>query len=372
MDPTAAHRRHSARRLALAWLGTLFAAIGLGGCGGSPAITGCDAKDELTPDCRFSNPEDLVVAPSGTEIIVSQYSDMAGSRAGSLVAYDPATGLIQPLFPNAGAIDPTEGWGEIDCGPPEAERFAPHGIDHATLVTGEEVLYVVNHGGRESVEMFEIVAPTGLVWRGCVVAPEDGFFNDVVVLRSGEFRVTQMYPRSANPMWTLLRMQLSDYAPGFVYHWSPVFGFERMPGSEAQFANGLAQSPDESTLFVNSYIGGEVIKVDVQTGTRVGSAAVDSPDNVTWSPTGELLVASHIASISDALACGEIETGSCGFPFRIVAIDPGTMRQRTILEHAGPPMGAATVALPFGDKLYLGTFAGDRITQAPGALLSSD
>jgi hypothetical protein len=202
--------------------------------------------------------------------------------------------------------------------------------------------------------MFEIAASGELVWRGCVMAPEDGFFNDLVVLRSGEFRVTQMYPKSANALWSFLRMQFSDYAPGFVYHWSPAFGFERLSGSDAQFANGVAQTADERMLFVNSYLGNEVIKVD----------------NLSWSPTGELLVASHLASVRDTLACGELETGNCGFAFRIVAIDPETLSQRTILEHAGPPMGAATVALPLGDGLYLGTFAGDRITRAPATLLS--
>jgi hypothetical protein len=354
----------------LALFGTLFA-VALSGCsGGSPAITSCEPAAGLTPDCRFSNPEDLVATPSGNAMIVSQYSDMAGSRAGSLVEFNPGTGAIKPLFPAAGTVSPIEGWGELDCPPPEPKRFAPHGIDQAQLITGEEVLYVVNHGGRESIEMFEIAASGELVWRGCVMAPEDGFFNDLVVLRSGEFRVTQMYPKSANALWSFLRMQFSDYAPGFVYHWSPAFGFERLSGSDAQFANGVAQTADERMLFVNSYLGNEVIKVDVETGKRVGSVPVESPDNLSWSPTGELLVASHLASVRDTLACGELETGNCGFAFRIVAIDPETLSQRTILEHAGPPMGAATVALPLGDGLYLGTFAGDRITRAPATLLS--
>lgn len=357
-------------RWRLAIVSTVFA-VALGGCtGGSPAITSCEPAAGLTPDCRFSNPEDLVAGPSGSTMIVSQYSDMAGSRAGSLVEFNPTTGAINPLFPAAGAVTPTEGWGELDCPPPDPTRFAPHGIDRAQLVTGEEALYVVNHGGRESVEMFEIAGPGALIWRGCVMAPADGFFNDLVVLRSGEFRVSQMYPRDANALWAIVRMQFSAYAPGFVYHWSPAFGFERLAGSEAKFANGVAQTADESTLFVNSYLGNEVIKVDVESGKRVGSAPVESPDNLSWSPTGELLVASHLASVSDTLACGDLETGNCGFAFRIVAIDPETLSQRTILEHSGPPMGAATVALPLGDGIYLGTFAGDRITRAPSTLLS--
>ncbi len=45
------------------------------------------------------------------------------------------------------------------------------------------------------------------------------------------------------------------------------------------------------------------------------------------------------------------------------------MTPRVLLEHEGPPMGAATVALPFGDAIYLGTFAGDRIARVDAAIL---
>lgn len=377
--------RHLAKGTPAArFLASLGALLLLSGCfGAAPPITSCEPAAGLTPDCRFQNPEDLAPAPNGTEIIVSQYSDMAGTTAGSLVAWQPASGRIRPLFPGDADIAPIEGWGEIDCAAPDASQFAPHGIDTRTIVTGEQVLYVVNHGGRESIEMFELAdrdGATRLTWRGCALAPEDGFFNDVAVLASGEFRVSQMYPRSANALLTLLRMQLSDYSPGFVYHWSPANGFEPLPGSEAKFANGVALSADDRFLYVNSYLGNEVIKVDTETGKRVASVAVQSPDNLTWSPTGELLAASHLASIADTLACGEVTTGNCGFAFRIVAIDTdaigtdametGRMTVRTVLEHEGPPMGAATVALPFGDGLYLGTFAGDRIVRADAALLT--
>jgi hypothetical protein len=101
----------------------------------------------------------------------------------------------------------------------------------------------------------------------------------------------------------------------------------------------------------------------------VGSAEVSSPDNLAWSAGGELLAASHHASLADTMGCQELTHGSCAFRFQIVAIDPETMRTRVVLDHAGPPMGAATVALPHGDWIYLGTFAGDRIARAPASIL---
>jgi hypothetical protein len=41
------------------------------------------------------------------------------------------------------------------------------------------------------------------------------------------------------------------------------------------------------------------------------------------------------------------------------------METEVLLHHAGPPMGAATVALDLGDSLLLGTFSGDRVLWAP-------
>ncbi len=352
-------------------LAAVFALPLLTACSGTPLITSCEAADGITPDCRFQNPEDLVVSPQGQFILVSQMGDMEGDLPGSLVALAPAAGEIQPLFPAAGSVQPTQGWGEVACSPPD--MFSPHGIDLEQLDSGAHALYVINHAGRESVEMFEVLEDeqsVELIWRGCVLAPEHGYFNDLVVLRNGDFWVSQMFPRDANVIWAALRMQFTGYAPGYAYHWSPAGGFVRLPGTDAKFANGIEKSADERHVFLNSYFGDELIKVDTVTGTRLGSVSVASPDNLAWSPSGELLVASHHASIPEMLACTDIDEGSCGFRFQVVAVNPDTLDARVLLDHKGPPMGAATVALPFGDSVYLGTFAGDRIARVSAGILA--
>jgi hypothetical protein len=354
--------------------GRLAAAIGalclLGACGGAPPITSCEPAAGITPDCRFQDPEDIVVSPEGQFLLVSQMGGMEGERPGTLVSLAPATGTIEVLFPRVGRVMATQGWGDPACAPPAL--FAPHGIDIERLDSGVNALYAVNHGVRESIEMFEVLEEPDdvrLIWRGCVVAPDHGFFNDLVVLRNGDFWVSQMYPRGANAIWTVLRMQFTDHAPGYAYHWSPGGGFARIAGSDAKFANGVEKSQDERYLFLNSYFGDEVIKVDTVSGNRIGSAAAQRPDNLSWSPTGELLVASHRASIPDSLACMDLQEGSCGFGFQILAVDTQTMQPRVLLDHEGPPMGAATVAVPLGDQVYLGTFAGDRIARVDAGIL---
>jgi SMP-30/Gluconolactonase/LRE-like region len=366
-------RTGSSWRIATVLAGLVGTAAVVGCSSDYPTVTDCEPGAVLTPDCRFHNPEDLVPSPAGGFMIVSQFSTMQGTGSGDLTAYDPVAGRIERLFPLDGAApgsgDPS--WGDPACQPPVPGAFSPHGIDIETRDDGRHALYVVNHGGRESVEMFEVHedGQVRVTWRGCVVAPEQGYFNDVVVRRDGGFWVTHMYPRDANVLWAALRMQLTGYRPGFVYDWSPEQGFQKVAGTDTAFANGLEKSEDERFLFFNSYFGSTVNKVDTTTGELVGSAAVEQPDNLTWSPEGELLAASHHASIPDLLACQDIEQGSCGFRFQVVAIDPQSLETRVLLDHSGAPMGAATVALPFGDSVYLGTFAGNRIARAPASIL---
>ena len=49
--------------------------------------------------------------------------------------------------------------------------------------------------------------------------------------------------------------------------------------------------------------------------------------------------------------------------FEILALDADTLAGFAWLSHRGAPMGAATVAVQLGDDVYLGSFAGDRITR---------
>lgn len=343
---------------------------------GAPLIESCTAAAGFTVDCRFRNPEDIVESPRGDALIVSEFGRLDGAGPpGRIVAYRPreagGDGAIVPLFPLAAAtsapgVTPTTSavsWGDPRCTPPDARRFSPHGLDLEQLDSGEFALYVVSHGARESIEMFEVVSDPVLAlrWRGCVEGPPEANFNDVVVLRDGGFWVSQSFPRSANTVIAGLKMRYAGATPGFAYRWSTARGFERIAGTDVAYANGIEKSLDERTLYLNAYFGNRMVVVDVARGERLGEVSVPGPDNLTWSPDGRLLVASHLASTADLLRCLDLERGQCGFGFQIVAIDPQTLTSEVQLQHRGPPMGAVTVARPYRGRLYLGTFAGDRL-----------
>lgn len=346
-------------------------ALVLGCGGGAPPIIDCTDIPGMHPVCGFQNPEDMALLPGGKALLVSQFGAMDGTRAGNLAVFRLASEELTPLFPSGGTgatpeVAAGERWGDPAC-PPPTSAFSPHGIDLATRPDGRLELYVVNHGGRESVELFEVTPADDsatLAWRGCAVPPEETFMNDVVALPNTGFLVTHMYPKRDGIAGVLSMLRgLVGMDTGYVLEWTSDEGFKKVAGTDAPFPNGIELSPDGTKIYLNVYLGNEVRKIDRKTGERLATAKVRQPDNITWGADGRLLVASHTAGMREMLACGDVHQGACGFEFEIVALDPETLAEQVVFRHKGAPMGAATVAVQVGNDLWLGSFAGDRVSR---------
>lgn len=336
--------------------------VAIAGCSGDSVspITSCENQPGFAVDCRFQNPEDLALLEDGETVLVSQYGMMDGSRPGNLASYSLSDGTIRHLFPTIHVDDRT--WGDEDCGPPDAGTFSPHGIDLETRDDGDLMLLVVNHGSREAVEFFQVLdagPAVNLMWRGCTMGPDQAFFNDVVAKTEGGFWVTHMMPKDAQ--LSAMFKSIFGADTGFVYEWKQDSGFSKVEGSDGPFPNGIEKAQDESALFINMYLGGEVRKLNLATGKIDGATPASNPDNSSWSSKGTLLVASHTDSFSETMACNNLEQGTCGFEFEIVEIDPSDMSRSTRFKHRGAPMGGVTVAIEAGDELIFGTYAGNRI-----------
>ncbi len=355
------------RNLAVPLLSLFFAGL-LAACGAEPPVTGCVPAPGLTPVCGFSNPEDMELLPDGHTLLLSQMGSMDGAIPGSLVMFDTAGGIVTrlPQF----TVPSEENWGGTDCRTPPGSAFSPHGIDLVLRPDGRRELFVVNHGGRESVEFFEVLGGPDtwqIVWRGCALPPPGTYMNDVAALPGGEFLVSHMFPRDA---WTvgginlyLLRGMLG-FDTGLVLRCTPAGSCSPVPGSAAPFPNGIQVDATGNTLFLDAYLAGEVRKISLADGRLLGTAAIKGPDNSQWTSDGKLLVASQTASAVEMNACFGVRNGACAAAFEIVQLDPDTLQTRTLLSHRGAPMGAATVAQRVGDALYIGSFAGDRIMRA--------
>jgi hypothetical protein len=340
-------------------------ALGLVACGSIEPITSCDPIGAATPLCGFQNPEDLALLPDERHVLVSEYGD-AGARPGRISLLDLASGEHETLFAGGEPTAPGP-WGAPDCDGPPSTAFSPHGIHLSKRADGLLQLLVVQHGDRESVEMFEVLPAENtwqLAWRGCAISP-DGSFNDVVALPEGGFLVTRIGPGGRFGMiFAFAKASAFGGDTGWVYAWSRETGFSEVPGTRAPAPNGIELSADGEKIFLNATLASEVRRIDRRTGAVEARAAVPQPDNSTWTSDGRLLVASLRGEMRQVMGCSGIEGGSCPAPFAIVALDPNTMETQTVYEGGpGTPSGAGTVGLEVDGALLIGTFSGDRIVR---------
>jgi hypothetical protein len=345
--------------IAISW--TALAAMA---CAKPAAITDCVAKDNARPACTFQNPEDFALLPDGRTLLISQMGQMDGSASGSLVYLNLESKWVTLAWAGeyAGKAHVAGGWGDPACPGPPTAAFSPHGLSMGLRPDGTLQILVVNHGGREAVEFFELIAlgeRPMIGWRGCAIAPEDTRMNDVAALPDGGFVVTKMQPVHAETLYTLAGM--IGFSTGYVLEWQPATGYKKIEGTDGRFPNGIEASRDGEAFYVDMYFGGEVRKISRRTGETLASVDVEHPDNVLWSPDGTLLVASHNTSVTNIFGCMRIEKGACPARFSIIQLDPDTLAKTVLYENEGPPMGAGTSAMHIGKELIIGTFKGDRI-----------
>lgn len=139
--------------------------------------------------CNLVSPEDFAVAPRSDWMIAS------GNKAGqgAVRAVNVRTRTVTNLYPSSQAVRsrpdavayPTCPGPLNASDPVEQAKFAAHGmfLKHGSMSI--YTFFVVHHGSRESVEVFELdggAASPALTWTGCFVAPENGVFNAVAGL----------------------------------------------------------------------------------------------------------------------------------------------------------------------------------------------
>jgi hypothetical protein len=329
-------------------------------------ISGCEAVGDIRPVCGMQTPEDIAALDDNRHLLLAHFGGMHDAT-GSLSLFDTQTEQVTPLFPLADEVVNTAGadWGDADCKPPSTQKFSPHGTHLHQLADGRWRYLVVNHGGRETIEMFELLdagADSTLAWRGCMSPAPETYMNDVVGLSSGDLIYTRMF-HNAGTLEQLLSAVGKN--TGDLWRWNQETGLRVLPGTEANQPNGIEIAPDERHVFANMYFTRQLWKVDVDTGEVVATAEVPSGDNSAWGSDGRLWVVTHTDSIPNLLSCFERQEEPCGAGFEVIAVDPETMATESVFSHRGAPMGAATVAVPQAGRVYMGSFVGDRLVSVP-------
>ena len=345
-------------------------------------------RRRATRSVGLSNPEDMAILPGLSWIVVSEMAagnpatatDEAPFEAGRLSALRFG-GLerltLYPLDDSAPAAPTSSGpfaWGDAACpGPPDPKVFQPHGIDVGTGPDGRATLLVVNHGGREAIELFEIMAgrePT-IAWRGCVPMRAGRTANDVAFLPGGGFVVTNFMPAfeglGPTAIWNMLKISVGAQT-GSVLRWQPGGSLEEIENSEGSAPNGVVASPDGTEIYVAEWGAGRVYRLRIEgrgAAVREEVALETQPDNLTWTRDGRLLVAGQYGGVADAIGCGEIRHAGCDIGYAVYLVEPIGLEAQKITEGRG----AASVALEVADEIYVGAFVGDQIARIPGRSL---
>ena len=360
-------------RLARRAFVALSAALATGAIGIAPSMAAdpapCTPANGVRFICGVTNTEDLAPVP-GTKWVIGGDLPTPGAPQGYLHLFDAANDTATNIDPAKIAIRPDKKRFPDCPGPVDMKVFGPHGLDLSRPRGGHATLYAVNHGGRESVEAFDVALGKGapsLTWIGCAVAPK-GFWPDAVAsLPDGGLLVTSLWdPTDPDRM-----DKLSNGKPvGALDEWHAAGGWTALPGTEGMSGpNGVIVTPDGKTVYIAVWSGKQLTRV---TRGVTPPKAVSVPtgiltDNVRWSPDGKTIYAGGQATtVAEVLKCFESSQANCDVPFKIYAVDPRTLKL-TDLVRTGVygVMGAGTGAIREGNQLWVSSFRSDRIAVFP-------
>ncbi|HLK46699.1 MAG TPA: hypothetical protein VKT49_01115 [Bryobacteraceae bacterium] len=316
---------------------------------------GCDAIGNVRFLCDQLGPEDLAVVP-GSEWVLS--SGMVANGAIRLINLrDQSTTL---LFPSAASKEKPNKKIYDSCPGPigsEGDKFRAHGLYLRPGPNRVHTLFVVHHGDRESIEVFEFDArpkPPALTWIGCAVAPDPIGLNSVVGLADGGFITTNFSPRGSEAAAARARMMAGEIN-GEVWEWHTGSGWKVVPGSEASGPNGLEISKDGKWLYIGGWGSQSFIRLSRgQTPVKKDSVPVGFHlDNIRWAPDGALLAAGQGGTAPSQTS-------------DVVKVDPATLKLQKLIHHPNiDGFGVTTVAVQLGKELWLGSVRGDRIAIFP-------
>lgn len=314
------------------------------------------------------NAEDLVDVP-GTPWIVTSGMIGPGAPLGRLYVVHRDDFSCSELFP----YRLTQALDEARFGtqaPLDPDLLAPHGIDVAIRPDGVAELFVVNHGGRESVEVFELLfdeARPALRWIGGVEMPGTTLGNDLAAVRGGGFVIS-----TTGDIAGATQQSMADAAAGGdtggVLEWSTAEGWRLLPGTGIFVANGVAASRDGEWVFIGGW-GGRCIK-KVRRGVADPEVfTVPAPimvDNLTWTRDGKLLAAgaydTTVQQFVEAHFSGDPRTAA---PSMVIRIDPDSLAIDVVVDYGPETFGAATTGLHVGDEIWVGAARDQGLARFP-------
>jgi hypothetical protein len=337
-------------------------------CPAAPALATdpCAPAQGLSFLCGAIKPEDLKRIPGTAYLVASGFSPGSG-----LKLVDTRRKRFEHWFlarPDQVTPDRAR---YPDCAmPPDPALFNARGLSLRRTGRNMATLFVVNHGGRESVEVFTIrrgsakAAPT-LHWQGCLLMPEGHVGNAVASYRDGTVLVSVL----TRPGKSITDFERGEKTGGIFERAPGAAHFTLIPGTELPGNNGLETARDDRGFYAVAF-GLRAVAL-FKRGSQTGPEAIVPapgfmPDNIHWN--GKRLIAAGMNS--DEPACGGprqiingiADTMQCPRGWRVAALDPRRRTFRILAQgERVPGFNGVSQALFMGRTLWLGSYQADRI-----------
>ena len=306
----------------------------------------------------LNNAEDMVQIGDTRWILTGNLGDKSWKKGGLYLIDSESLEWKEAEIDFSSA--PAEGYEEIAY----PEMFSSHGIALKQIGKNKYEIYAVNHGGRESVEIFDLTLKGNepeIIWKGSVPTPDGMTGNSVAPLSDG-FLVT--IPMTKNNLGTFFDF-LAGKPTGTVYKWTTQAGFREIPGAKLAGNNGIAVSADEKWAFVNGYSSRSVTRVSLidDQVEPVTARLSFFPDNIRYSADGSLLVTGQDTNIlTVVLFTNGTNIGVSPSDTSVVKLDPETMEVTDVINLPKfRAFGGGTTALYVDNDLWISSFRAQRI-----------
>jgi hypothetical protein len=327
----------------------------------TPKPAPCTPSGGLSFVCGIQNGEDLVLVPDTKWLIASGMAPGSGLHAVDTQA--KTSRVLYGVGTNAARHDRTA---YANCpGPLDPKVMVLHGLSLRAAGGGRYTLYATNHGGRESIEVFEIAAggaSPAATWVGCALMPNGTAANSVAAFSDKSLLATVLIMPGKT-----FEDAFAQRNTGAVFAWKPGDKtFQMLPGTELSANNGIETSPDDREFYVASTTTKRIhAYARARPGVILRTAQLKEigPDNVRWTADNQLITA---GMIDDEPACGgppKTEEGiRCPRGYVVVTIDPKTMAVRELARGPRTPAFTGTaIAMRVANDLWLGSFFADRL-----------
>ena len=297
----------------------------------------CESNSDTLFICGVINPEDLYQIPN-TEWVIA--TGRISDSAGPIYAINVESHEVEEIYPHNAALPNFDQVTYQEC-PGPILTFQPHGVTLRPGAEGGHTLYVVGHGAREAVEVFNLNLDDGvptLSWTGCIPAPQGTRrINSITALPGGYLGATNF-----------------DTTGGQLWEWHPSTDWVEVPGSSMMGPNGLVSSEDGNWFYVGGWSDRALVRVSRgSVPPKVEVIPVGfNVDNVRWGTDGQIIAAGHITRCPNGESC---DTSAA----RVAKVDPESFEVEQLIDYDGNDFfEMGTVAIDVDDEVWIGGIYG--------------